>query len=169
MRKLSGATPISSTIGAVFGSLWGVIAAMALPSAWTTIAFAAVAIVSAVVIAALWTARAPTERRNRLFSRKPYQVAVVLEVAAIYAASLILGRAGLQPYFIQVVGVIVGLHFIGLWIASGSRRFIDLAIGMRQERHSRPLAGPARKRARWWRDGCRSGFRMRHAVAHWVR
>ena len=49
-----------------------------------------------------------------MFRRWPYLLAVVLEIVAIYTVSAALPRYILQTYFIEAVGVIVGLHFIGL-------------------------------------------------------
>ena len=46
------------------------------------------------------------------------------------AASAVLPRFGWQGYFIQIVGIIVGLHFIGLWAATRSKRFLGVAGGM---------------------------------------
>lgn len=65
-----------------------------------------------------------------MFRRRAYIIAVVLEVVAIAAASYLLRSHGLQDYFIPAVGVIVGLHFIGLWKATGTRRFLGIAAAM---------------------------------------
>ncbi|MFT3978805.1 MAG: hypothetical protein QM688_17115, partial [Sphingomonas bacterium] len=37
---------------------------------------------------------------------------------------------GLGDYFLCAVGVIVGLHFIGLWRANGEARFLHIALAM---------------------------------------
>ena len=89
------------------------------------------ATITAVLIARLWFNREPaTTQRESLFKRKAYQISVVAEVFAIYVASAVLPNYGLQSYFIQVVGIIVGLHFIGLWVATQSMRFLGVAAGM---------------------------------------
>jgi len=36
----------------------------------------------------------------------------------------------LQAYALQALGVIIGLHFIGLWKASGMARFLGIAAAM---------------------------------------
>jgi hypothetical protein len=41
-----------------------------------------------------------------------------------------LPRTGFGDQLIPAVGVIVGLHFIGLWMATGSRRFLGIAAAM---------------------------------------
>lgn len=131
MRAVARSKPIPATIGMLFGGLWAFIAAMALPPGWrvsTTIIAAAATII---LIARLWWTREPASNSSeQLFKRKAYQTAVIAEVLAIYAASALLSKYGLQGYFIQVVGIIVGLHFIGLWFATRSSRFLGIAAGM---------------------------------------
>ena len=65
-----------------------------------------------------------------MFRRWPYLLAVVLEIVTIYTVSTALPRYGLQTDFIEAVGVIVGLHFIGLWWATGLTRFLWIAAGL---------------------------------------
>lgn len=122
--------PIPGTIGIVFGGLWAIIAATALTPGWRLPMAIAGVVVTIVLVVRLWRTPAPPMDGNRLFGRRAYQIAVILEVLAIYAASAVLPRLGLQDYFLQAVGLIVGLHFIGLYIASGSRRFLGIAAGM---------------------------------------
>ena len=107
------------------------IAAMAVPPDWRAPVTTLAAVVTAILIARLWSNREPAAiQRGPLFKRKAYQVSVVAEVFAIYVASAVLPRYGLQSYFIQVVGIFVGLHFIGLWVATQSLRFLGIAAGM---------------------------------------
>jgi hypothetical protein len=131
MRVVPPSKPIPATIGTAFGGLWALLAAMALPSDLRFPVAIIAAFVTARLIARLWqlshTSAAP---RARLFDRKPYQFAVVAEIITIYAASAVLPRLGWQDYFIQIVGIIVGLHFIGLWAATRSKRFLGVAGGM---------------------------------------
>ncbi len=123
--------PIPATIGTLFGGLWALIAAFALPPAWRLPAAALAALITALLIIRLWRANQPASGApERLFGRKAYQIAVIAEVAAIYAASALLPHLGWQGYFIQAVGIIVGLHFIGLWAATRSSRFLGIAAGM---------------------------------------
>jgi len=108
------AWPIARLIGVGFGFLWAVIGVMSLPSTWRLLA----AIVAAVIGTAA-CARAISRRGRRgLFVKSAYRVAVFLEVGAIMAASYLLPLVGLSGWFIQVVGVLVGLHFIGLMTAA---------------------------------------------------
>jgi hypothetical protein len=86
---------------------------------------------TAILVARLWRVNEPPSgSAEHLFRRKAYQIAVVAEVLAIYTASAILPCFGWQAYFIQIVGIIVGLHFIGLWAATRSMRFLGISAGM---------------------------------------
>ena len=130
-RAVSRSKPIPATIGMFFGGLWAFLAAMALPSDWRLPIATLAAVATVVLILRLWRLREPvSDTRGSLFSRKAYLIAVALEVLALYAASFLLPCFGLQSYFIQVVGIIVGLHFIGLWVATRSSRFLVIAAGM---------------------------------------
>lgn len=42
----------------------------------------------------------------------------------------LLPRYGLQAYLVPTIGIIVGLHFIGLWRASGETAFLGIAAAM---------------------------------------
>ena len=126
--RLRGLAP--GLIGIFFGSLWGVIAAFALPDQYRSVGLAAVILIGMGFMARLWS-RTPTAIHGRsLFKRRAYLVAVVLEVCAIYIAAAIVAHFGLQEYFYSVVSLIVGLHFIGLWKATGSRRFLAISAAM---------------------------------------
>lgn len=123
--------PIAATIGTFFGGLWAYVAAMESAPGWQTPLALLTAVATLLLITRLWWMQPPECMANeRLFGRRPYLVAVVLEIAAIYVASILLPRLGLQAFFLQAVGIIVGLHFLGLWSATGSRRFIGIAVVM---------------------------------------
>ena len=65
-----------------------------------------------------------------MFHRLPYVIAVVLEALAIAAVVALLPRHGHERYLLQAIGIIVGLHFVGLWRASQSTRFLWISAGM---------------------------------------
>lgn len=131
MGGASRSRPIPATIGTIFGGLWALIAAMALPPHWRFSIAVIAGLTTLLLVVRLWRETEPLSGSDeRLFGRKSYQIAVVVEVAAIYTASAILPRFGWQSYLLQVVGVIVGLHFIGLWVATRSERFLGIAGGM---------------------------------------
>lgn len=65
-----------------------------------------------------------------LFRSRYYIAAVALELIAMNVAAYVLPRHGLTGYLLTAVGIIVGLHFIGLWMATGMRRFLWIAGAM---------------------------------------
>lgn len=120
---------LSRLIGWVFGTLWATIAVSGLPHAYVGAAYACGVVLAGLFLVRLW--RAPFSGVGRpLFKTRAYIVAVVAEVMAIYAASALLTRHGWQQQVLPTVGVIVGLHFIGLWIATRSPRFLSITAGM---------------------------------------
>lgn len=123
--------PLPTTIGLLFGGLWGMLGALATPEHWRLLLIIVVCLITVILIMSLWFRQSTATSDSRgLFAHKAYIIAVSAEIAAIYAASAILPQVGLQGFFIQVVGFIVGLHFIGLWIATNSRHFVGIAFGM---------------------------------------
>ena len=131
MRTVLRSRPIPAAIGTMFGGLWALLAATALPPAWHIPAASLAIVATALLIVMLWRSDQPAAGpAGRLFGRQAYQSAVVAELLAIYAASAVLPRLGWQGYFIEAVGIIVGLHFIGLWAATRAPRFLGIAAGM---------------------------------------
>lgn len=131
MRVVPHPKPIPAAIGTLFGGLWAVLAAIASPPDWRLPFVMITALVTGLLIIRLWQASPTSPAPSaRLFGRRAYQSAVVAEVVAIYVASAVLPRFGWQGYFIQVLGVIVGMHFIGLWAATRFKRFLGIAGGM---------------------------------------
>jgi hypothetical protein len=112
-------------IGTGFGGLWAVMGAMGLPRSWTPWAVAAALVIALFLLGRLWFSASPDG--TRLFRRSAYLIAVVLEVAALVACGYLLPRYGLQAYFVPAIGIIVGLHFIGLWRASAKPVFLWVA------------------------------------------
>ena len=121
---------IGATIGLGFGGLWALLGSMSLPPRLIVAATIAALAVTAVLILRVWRIRPTLSGGTVLFRSTAYFVAVALEVAAIMAVSNLLPRYGLAGTMIPSVGVIVGLHFIGLWQAAGQRQFLGIAGGM---------------------------------------
>ena len=119
--------PVGATLGLCFAGLWSVLGALALQNGLRGAAMAAGLVISAYLILRLWRSRAQANEGTAMFRRRAYAVAVVLEIAALYAVALLLPRYGLRAWMIPAVGVVVGLHFIGLWKASGHARFLWIA------------------------------------------
>jgi len=121
---------VAGTIGLVFGGLWFSLGAMGLPRGLQLLGESMGFLVTIALIAMLWSRSGPAGSGAGLFRRRGYIIAVALEVVAIYIASTLLARNGLRSYLIQAVGVIVGLHFIGLWQATRLSRFLWIAGSM---------------------------------------
>jgi hypothetical protein len=120
---------LSRLIGWFFGTLWATIAVSGLPHAYQGAGYAVAVVLALFFLVRLWRAKYSGESRP-LFQTRAYLVSVVAEVVAIYAASSLLTRHGAQQQVLPAVGVIVGLHFIGLWLATRSRRFLSITAGM---------------------------------------
>ena len=121
---------IAPSIGLLFGGLWSFLGASGLPHRMQTPAEAAGVIVTLALIVLVWIRRGSTETGARLFRRWSYLVAVALEIVGIYVVTTLLNAHGLQGYVIPAVGVIVGLHFIGLWQATGQSVFLWICGSM---------------------------------------
>ncbi|MFS8082231.1 MAG: hypothetical protein ACMG51_02165, partial [Ginsengibacter sp.] len=105
---------LPAIIGLFFGGLWGVSAAFSLQPGWRIPILLVVAIITILLIINLSRRISlPGEANKNLFGRKYYLLAVVWELLAINVAPALLTRFCLQQYLIEVIGVIVGLHFIG--------------------------------------------------------
>ena len=122
--------PIGGSLGLFFAGLWSVLGALALQKPMQAPAMAVGLLLSAVLILRLWRLPNRADGGTAMFRRRAYAVAVVLEIAALYGVALLLPRYGLRSYFIPAVGVVVGLHFVGLWKAAGHARFLWIAAGM---------------------------------------
>jgi hypothetical protein len=114
-------------VGLSFGILWLLVGATAAGVA-AGIAIACVGLLMFTIVI-LRTRRQP-DRQSRPFIRAYYMCSVAAEVAAIIAAQLWLAAHAREDLLWPAVGVIVGLHFIGLWLASSDRRFLWLTGAM---------------------------------------
>lgn len=114
-------------IGLGFAVLWLLLGAAALPVPWC---YGVGALGLAAIAALALRARRMVEPRTGLFHMGRYRIAVVAEFAAIALAQVLLARTGLSAYLIPVVGILVGLHFVGLWWAGGGPRYLELATVM---------------------------------------
>jgi hypothetical protein len=122
--------PIPASIGLFFGGLWCWLGASGLPAAWQAPVGIAGLLLSLVLIARLWRMETLAGSGNAMFGRRAYLIAVALEIVAIVIFTNLAPRYGWQDQLIPAVGIIVGLHFIGLWQATQMRRFLWIAGGM---------------------------------------
>lgn len=122
--------PIGATVGLFFGGLWCVLGSQGLPASWQIPILIAGWIVTALLVLRLWRWPSLRSSGGPLFRQRAYLIAVLLEVIALVAANSLLPQAGLGDELIPIVGIIVGLHFLGLWKATGSYRFVAIAFAM---------------------------------------
>ena len=114
-------------IGFGFAALWLLLGAAALPVAWRyPVGALGLAVIAALAVRA-WRMDEP---RTGLFRMNRYRISVAAEFGALTLANFLLARNGLSAYLIPVVGIIVGLHFIGLWWAGGGVRYLQLSAVM---------------------------------------
>jgi hypothetical protein len=122
---MSGRT--GAIIGLGFALFWLWLGALALPAPWPV----AVGIVgSAAVLAILIRQLGSSANGRARFARGRYLAAVALEFAALATLATFLARWGREDVLWPAAGIIIGLHFVGLWWASGQRRFLNLAAAM---------------------------------------
>lgn len=113
----------------VFATVWLWLGVTALPMPWRAIvgAFGCVAL-----LAVAWQVlrRPATAGDGRRFHRGKFLIAVAFEIVAANIGAWLLGRMGLTGYIWPMLGIVVALHFIGLWWATLDPRFITLTIAM---------------------------------------
>jgi hypothetical protein len=119
---------ISALIGLAFGLFWLFVGANAVHGPAATVIAVAGCLIFA--LAALWIVIRRRRTRGRRFAAGYYLAAVGAEVVAIVAAQNWLAAHGQKQLLFPVVGIIVGLHFIGLWLATGDRVFAWLTSVM---------------------------------------
>jgi hypothetical protein len=64
------------------------------------------------------------------FDAPVYGFAAAFEVVGVMLAALALRAPGRRGLIAPVVAIITGLHFIGLWIATGQRLFLGVTFGL---------------------------------------
>ncbi|WP_263377860.1 hypothetical protein [Granulicella paludicola] len=121
---------ISRLIGWLFGTFWALLGASALPRPYDRTGYILALVIALIFLVRLRRQEPTTAAAKPLFRTPAYLIAVSAEFLCMYAASLLFPRFGAQQQVYSAVGCIVGLHFIGLWCATGSRRFLRITAGM---------------------------------------
>ncbi|MGI8438239.1 MAG: hypothetical protein ACR2NX_15295 [Chthoniobacterales bacterium] len=117
-------------IGLFFGGVWSVLGAQGLAPTWRLPAEAGGILITIALIVRLLSAPVPADVAASFFRCGVYIFWVALEIVAMNLAMFVLQRFGALDYLLTAVGVIVGLHFIGMWMATGMRRFLGIAAAM---------------------------------------
>jgi hypothetical protein len=120
----------SRLIGWCFGIFWALLGAFAVARPYNRIGCVVAVIIALIFLFRLWKHEAPTDVARPLFKTSAYLIAVAAELLGMYTAALLLPRLGAQQQVYSAVGCIVGLHFIGLWFATRSPRFLHVTAGM---------------------------------------
>lgn len=135
-----GGVAVVVLITALFGAVWGLTGAFALPGVYSYVATLLVIAATVVFLLAaarflLLSRRLPSSSmsaRANPFRTRAYRLAVLFEAVAIPVAVVALNYAGYAGALPSTIAVIVGLHFFGfipafrLW----SRRFVALGGGL---------------------------------------
>jgi hypothetical protein len=121
---------ISRLIGWIFGTFWAMLGAFALPRPYNRVGCVLAAIIAILFLVVLWRREPRGDTATAVFRMPIYLIAVFAELLCMYAAALLLPRIGGGQEVYSAIGCIVGLHFIGLWLATQSRRFLHITGGM---------------------------------------
>ncbi len=121
---------VSQLIGWFFGTFWALLGAFALPHPYQRTGCALALVIALIFLARLWRYEPPTAAAKSIFRAPPYFIAVSAELLCMYTAALLLPRVGAQQQVYPAIGCIVGLHFIGLWLATRNRQFLRITAGM---------------------------------------
>lgn len=119
---------IGVLIGVIAGGGWALAGSASLRGASRVIALSVSLAGSILLILA--TARLPPAGVTGRFDGGIYGLAVTAETIAILAAVVLLRRSARQDWLAAVIAVIVGLHFLGLWRATGDDLFVAIAAGL---------------------------------------
>jgi hypothetical protein len=118
---------IGSLVGAGFGCAWALAGAAPLkPPLRIAAILAGLAVTSGLVAMAIH--HTPTSAGS--FGGAIYGAAVLFELVAITTAATLLRRRGRSALLPSAVATIVGLHFVGLWLATGNAVFAWLALAL---------------------------------------
>jgi hypothetical protein len=121
---------LSRLIGWFFGAFWATLGALALPRPYNYIGCVLAAAIAIMFLVKLWRYEPKTGAARPHFRMSIYMIAVFAELLGMYAAALLLPRFGASQQVYPAIGCIVGLHFIGLWQATRSERFLHITAGM---------------------------------------
>ena len=115
--------------GATFAALWGLAGARGLAGAWRRRIAVLVLMASAGLIARAFIAP-PQPAYAMRFEAPVYGYAAAFEIVGVVLSALLLRAPGRRALIAPVIAIVTGLHFIGLWIATGQRLFLGVTLGL---------------------------------------
>jgi hypothetical protein len=115
--------------GAAFAALWGLAGARGLAGAWRRRTVVLVLMACAGLIARAFIAP-PQPAYAMRFDAPVYGYAIAFAITGVVLAALALRTPGRRGFIAPVVAIITGLHFIGLWIATGQRLVLGVTLGL---------------------------------------
>ena len=123
---------VGEFIGCIAATVWGLAATSAAPKNWRPLCLTLIWSIDAALLAtALVLKQVPgNSPSTHPFAGGLYGVDVLIEVIAILATVGVLRRFRQQRFISPAVGLIVGLHFVGLWCASEMPVFLWLACAL---------------------------------------
>ncbi len=124
---ISGST-IGAIVGACIAGLWGIAGAVALSGRSRAFAALLSCAVSAGIVMGLLH-HAPRAAVG-VFHGGIYGIAVTAEGMGIAVAIPLLKRLNRPHLLMPAISFLVGLHFLGLWQATGLIRFVLVAVGI---------------------------------------
>lgn len=118
---------LATIIVAAFGGVWCLYGALGLPSRLRAVLIAVAFVVSTTLV--ILGARHTRMVASR-FDLPVYYASVAFEVLAIIIVARLLRILGRRTLIGPCIAAIVGLHFIGLWLATNDLLFIWLSIAL---------------------------------------
>jgi hypothetical protein len=123
------ATGWGVALGAAFAALWGLAGARGLAGGWRRRIATLVLMASAGLIARAVVAP-PQPAWAMRFDAAVYGYAAAFEIVGVVLAALALRAPGRRGLIAPVLAIITGLHFVGLWAATGQRLFLGVTFGL---------------------------------------
>lgn len=127
---------------ACFGALWAAVGASVLKSKCRI----GVIAVATIITLLLMMQSSRLHQRSGYFHANYYVYSVVFEVIAIVVTIVLVRRFADRSLILPLIAIIVGLHFLGLRLATGQDVFIWLAVAMCLFGVTGTLASPAWRR-----------------------
>lgn len=119
---------IGTLICAAFGGVWAVAGATGLRRQAAAYGMTAGALIGLTIV--VYAISHPPAAASGLFDGRTYGLSVAAEAIAILLALAILRRRRRRDLILPSVGLIVGLHFIGMWMAMDAKLYLVIAAAM---------------------------------------